>query len=657
MGDVDLDNYCTKEEMNEEMSDKVDKVEGKGLSTNDFTNEYKNQLDNEMVGKITDVAGAEIFNDYENNQAVSCNSHAEGARTKAGTKAFKIIALSGTVGGEGTYTLDNTTGIEVGMRYSAVTSIAAYNGGTITAVDGNKVKVDNYPGHPLNTAIDNPDNFDLYNLFIIVDHPELGSIDAGFNAHTEGNNTYAAQVDAHAEGRNTRALGKYAHAEGLGTQAGHASHAEGQNTIASGARSHAEGDSTYALGSSAHAEGYDTHATNNQAHAEGNSTKAFGSQSHAEGYNSTASGDTSHAEGASTTASGHAAHAEGTSTTASGHAAHAEGDLTYATSACAHAEGYNTQATNNQTHAEGNGTIASGSQAHAEGTSTTASGARAHAEGYGTKAEGDTSHAEGDNTRAAKHACHAEGSGTQATGDQSHAEGLYTIASGYRAHAEGWSTEAKMGVTHSAGIATVAGYDGQTVVGIANENKADNLFEVGNGSYYVESDKAIATTRSNALEVKTDGTVNVQKGFAINGVNIIDMIYPVGSLYWSSKATNPFDLFGVGTWTRIKDKFVLAAGEEYKVGKIGGAAKHKLTIDEMPAHWHENRAITSGGVNTALRLFKSNAADGSGWDMLTNTGENDFNDNLDSYAASRGGGLAHENMPPYVVYYCWERTA
>jgi hypothetical protein len=285
----------------------------------------------------------------------------------------------------------------------------------------------------------------MYNLFIIVDHPELGTVDAGFNAHTEGNNTYAAQVDAHAEGRNTKALGKYAHAEGLDTQAGHASHAEGQNTIATGARSHAEGDSTCALGPCAHAEGYDTYATNNQAHAEGNSTKASGAQSHAEGYNSTASGDTSHAEGHSTTASGHAAHAEG--------------DLTYATSACAHAEGYNTQATNNQTHAEGNGTIASGSQAHAEGRNT------------------------------------------QAIGTGGHAVGLETIASGEYSHAQNYATKATAWATTAIGQGTVAGYTQQFVAGVYNDNKEENIFEVGNGT----SD----TNRKNAFEVRRNNSAYV----------------------------------------------------------------------------------------------------------------------------------------------------
>lgn len=37
---------------------------------------------------------------------------------------------------------------------------------------------------------------------------------------------------------------------------------------------------------------------------------------------------------------------------------------------------------------------------------------------------------------------------------------------------------------------------------------------------------------------------------------MLNMVYPVGSLYWSSKATDPGTLFG-GTWERVTDKFIL----------------------------------------------------------------------------------------------------
>lgn len=44
------------EEYEKEIELKVDKVEGKGLSTNDFTNEYKNKIDTIEAGNV-DLSG------------------------------------------------------------------------------------------------------------------------------------------------------------------------------------------------------------------------------------------------------------------------------------------------------------------------------------------------------------------------------------------------------------------------------------------------------------------------------------------------------------------------------------------------------------------------------------------------------------------------
>lgn len=47
--------------------------------------------------------------------------------------------------------------------------------------------------------------------------------------------------------------------------------------------------------------------------------------------------------------------------------------------------------------------------------------------------------------------------------------------------------------------------------------------------------------------------------------------HPIGSLYFSEQATSPETLFG-GTWTRITDTFILAAGSKYAAGTSGGSA-------------------------------------------------------------------------------------
>ena len=70
-----------------------------------------------------------------------------------------------------------------------------------------------------------------------------------------------------------------------------------------------------------------------------------------------------------------------------------------------------------------------------------------------------------------------------------------------------------------------------------------------------------------------------------NGAPLLNLVYPVGSIYWSSKNTNPGTLFG-GTWQQIKDRFILAAGDSYSNGATGGAATVTLTVNNMPSHSH-----------------------------------------------------------------------
>jgi len=53
-------------------------------------------------------------------------------------------------------------------------------------------------------------------------------------------------------------------------------------------------------------------------------------------------------------------------------------------------------------------------------------------------------------------------------------------------------------------------------------------------------------------------------------------ILPIGSIYISLTTDNPSTLFG-GTWTRIKDTFLLAAGDIYSLNSTGGASTHNHT--------------------------------------------------------------------------------
>ena len=172
--------------------------------------------------------------------------------------------------------------------------------------------------------------------------------------------------------------------------------------------------------------------------------------------------------------------------------------------------------------------------------------------------------------------------------------------------------------------------------------------------------------------------------------------HPVGSLYWTSSNENPAITFGGGTWVQIKDRFVLAAGDTYTTvnagnnttgAGAGGEATHVLTEAELPSHRHyvEEKTTTSSGSHIhSVRTFTStsnnnnygiNETNGKGVAFTTGSNYN-YYDACDSgsamiigqegshthsisehYTYNTGNDVAHNNMPPYIVKFCWERTA
>lgn len=130
---------------------------------------------------------------------------------------------------------------------------------------------------------------------------------------------------------------------------------------------------------------------------------------------------------------------------------------------------------------------------------------------------------------------------------------------------------------------------------------------------------------------------------APNTSTIVDMVYPVGSIYMSANDVSPEVLFG-GEWEQLKDRFLLGAGDTYSNGSTGGEASHTLTVGEIPSHTHDAHTAYGGKTSGDLAVMRSATLSNQSTTTVSRTKET-------------GGGAAHNNMPPYQVVYMWKRTA
>ena len=177
--------------------------------------------------------------------------------------------------------------------------------------------------------------------------------------------------------------------------------------------------------------------------------------------------------------------------------------------------------------------------------------------------------------------------------------------------------------------------------------------------------------------------------------------HPIGSLYFSEQATSPETLFG-GTWTRITDTFILAAGSKYAAGTSGGSASlqahtHGVNIttgENNVGHTHSIPSLSGSAASAGShghRVTSKTTSYASGtqpnWRCMSFEGTNaDYNQDVYSSDAgahthsvttnaSTTGGVSQNhihtvsgttnstgdgdagNMPPYQAFYCWKRTA
>lgn len=137
--------------------------------------------------------------------------------------------------------------------------------------------------------------------------------------------------------------------------------------------------------------------------------------------------------------------------------------------------------------------------------------------------------------------------------------------------------------------------------------------------------------------------------------NIVDTIYPIGSIYLSVNSGNPATIFPGTTWEQIKDRFLLASGNTYANGSSGGSANavvvsHSHTMSTAGAHTHDvyTRQATATGNAKSEPVSSATSTERK---ATTSAGNHSH-----SIYSSGVSGVG-KNMPPYLAVNVWKRTA
>ena len=164
------------------------------------------------------------------------------------------------------------------------------------------------------------------------------------------------------------------------------------------------------------------------------------------------------------------------------------------------------------------------------------------------------------------------------------------------------------------------------------------------------SGKLIVTGNNGVLSA-----VNTIEKSKVNNFNkeVVDIVYPVGSIYMSVNSTSPATLFG-GTWEQLKDKFLLASGDTYSNGATGGSADATLVSHQHGTNESGEYFVTSE-INTANNTTVSYNSNGNRIVDGQLSGGSSFHHRVGTgYVGSSATG---KNMPPYLVVNVWKRTA
>ena len=346
---------------------------------------------------------------------------------------------------------------------------------------------------------------------------------------------------------------------------------------------------------------------------------------------------------------------------------------------------YVERAENAAASAESSATAAAASASAAKISETNAANSAKGAESSKTAAAASASAAKTSGTNAANSATSAENSKTAAAASASAAKTSETNAANSATSAENSKTAAAASASAAKTSETNAANSATSAESSANKAKdiADSIEGLAGITGIATTDEAIAGVVDNKAMTPLKTKEAIESLVPMQ--RLIDLIYPVGSIYMSVNSTSPADLFG-GTWEAMPAGRVLLAqgtsewGVEYKAGSTGGEHEHQLSVGEIPRFTPtgtlSSAALTGyqnfwsvtwndgGPLGGASGIISQSTYDGTpGWVGASTGSQKPGRSSINASHAHKltfesiGGDSAHNIMQPYLSVFMWKRTA
>ncbi|EAX68387.1 hypothetical protein TVAG_556100, partial [Trichomonas vaginalis G3] len=178
--------------------------------------------------------------------------------------------------------------------------------------------------------------------------------------------------------------------------------------------------------------------------------------------------------------------------------------------------------------------------------------------------------------------------------------------------------------------------------------------------YVMEDENKVKFTAQDLYDKKADKTeLQTLK------TEILQTVYPIGSIYTSMNSTRPEVVLGFGTWTQILESFLYCAHTPKKTG-----GSKTISVDNLPPHSHSGTTSSNGnhshrvckqGYNTVSQTsmqiqvmsrshFPNDPVDWNGmWTDTTGNHQHTF--------TTTSTGLGKKYMPPYMTVCAWYRIA